>query len=121
MYITVPLLSIRAFRSKSWRFRYEREVYDELRQPPYLARDVAQVLVSRGYVLARVTTAHPLAQEARAEVTQFIKDATGGREIELETAVDPGMIGGIKIETPGQALDASIRTKLDRYIEGATH
>ncbi|MDB5179358.1 MAG: atpH [Patescibacteria group bacterium] len=90
------------------------------RQARYLARDVAQVLSARGYVHARVTTARPLAGEARREVERFIKEATGGRELELETAVDPGMIGGITIETPGQALDASVRTKLAHYIEGAT-
>jgi F-type H+-transporting ATPase subunit delta len=89
------------------------------RQARYLARDVAQVLTTRGYVWAQVTTARPLSTEARREVEGFIKKATGARELELETALDPDMIGGIKIETPGQALDASIQTKLARYVEGA--
>jgi F0F1-type ATP synthase delta subunit len=89
------------------------------RQARYLARDVAQVLADRGYVLAQVTTAQPLSAEARRDVERFIKDATDGRELELETAVDPGMIGGINIETPGQALDASVRTKLARYVAEA--
>jgi F0F1-type ATP synthase delta subunit len=91
----------------------------EARQAPYLARDVAQILAARGYVLAQVSTAHPMSAEARAEVSTFIKRATGATELELETAVDPGMIGGIRIETPGQALDASVRTKLDRYVANA--
>ncbi len=89
------------------------------RQARYLARDVAQVLASRGYVLAQVTTARPLSSEARREVERFIKEATGARELELESAVDAGLIGGIKLETPGQALDASVRTKLARYVAQA--
>jgi F-type H+-transporting ATPase subunit delta len=91
----------------------------QARQARYLARDVAQVLASRGYVLAHVTTARPLSAEGRREVERFVKEATGARELELETAVDPGLIGGITIETPGQALDASVRTKLARYVAQA--
>jgi F-type H+-transporting ATPase subunit delta len=91
------------------------------REARYLARDIAQVMSSRGYVLVRITTARPLGAEARAEVERFIKEATGARELELEASVDPDMIGGIKIETPGQALDASVRTKLARYVEGASN
>jgi F-type H+-transporting ATPase subunit delta len=87
------------------------------REARYLARDVAQVLAERGYVYARVTTAQRMTAEARANVERFIKDATGARELELEAAVDPAMIGGISIETPGQALDASVRTKLAHYVE----
>jgi F-type H+-transporting ATPase subunit delta len=89
------------------------------RQAPYLARDVEQILVAKGYVVAHVTTAHHLSHEARTKVEHFIKEATGGRHLELETTVDPTLIGGIKIETPGQALDASVRTKLDRYVANA--
>jgi F0F1-type ATP synthase delta subunit len=91
------------------------------RQAPYLVRDVAQVLVARGYVHAIVTTARPLGAVGRDHVEQFIKNATGARELELELAVDPDLIGGVKIETPGQALDASVKTKLARYVEGAIH
>lgn len=93
----------------------------EARQARYLARDIAQVLATRGYVLVNITTARPLSADARAQVERFIKAATGARELELEVAVDPSLIGGINIETPGQALDASVRTKLARYVEGAVH
>ena len=91
------------------------------RQARYLARDVAQVLTARGYVLVRITTARPLSSDARAKVEGFIKEATGARTVELEANVDADLIGGITIETPGQALDASVRTKLARYVEGASN
>ena len=93
----------------------------QARQARYLARDVAAVMAGRGYVLAVVTTAKPLTAEARAHVEHFVKEATGARALELETAVDARLIGGITIETPGQALDASVRTKLARYVEGAAN
>jgi F-type H+-transporting ATPase subunit delta len=91
------------------------------RQAEYLARDVAQVLAERGYVYARVTTARPLGSVGREHVERFIKEATGARDLELDLLVDPDLIGGITIETPGQALDASVKTKLARYVEGAIH
>ncbi len=86
------------------------------RQATYLARDVAQVLATRGYVLVHVTTARPLSAAARAKVEGFIKEATGAHDLELKTAVEPSMIGGIKIETPGQTLDGSVQTKLAQYV-----
>src|SRR5689334_17703423 len=91
----------------------------QARQARYLARDVAQVLAARGYVTATVTTARRLSDAGRAEVERFIKHATGARDLELVTVVDPSLIGGIKIETPGQALDASVQTKLARYVAEA--
>jgi F-type H+-transporting ATPase subunit delta len=91
------------------------------RQARYLVSDVAQVLAARGYVYAKVMTARPLSGAARTEVEQFIKDITGARELELETAVEPEMLGGIRIETPGQELDASVQKKLARYVEGAAN
>lgn len=93
----------------------------QARQARYLARDVAAVMAGRGYVLVRVTTARPLSAEARTQVERFIKEVTGATKLELETAVDASMIGGVNIETPGQALDASVRTKLAQYVEGATN
>jgi len=91
------------------------------RQARYLARDVAQVLAGRGYMLVRITTARPLSTEAHSQVERFIKEATGAKNLELEASVDAGLIGGITIETPGQALDASVKTKLARYVEGASN
>jgi F0F1-type ATP synthase delta subunit len=95
------------------------QAHGQARQAPYLARDIAQVLAARGYVVARVTTARPLGAQARERVQAFVAEATGARTVELETAVEPGMIGGVRLEVPGRALDASVRAKLDRYVADA--
>jgi hypothetical protein len=89
------------------------------RQAGYLARDVAAILASRGHVLAEVTSARPLNDAARKSIEIYIKSATGASELELETSVDASLIGGLKIELPGATLDASVRTKLDKFVEGA--
>ena len=91
----------------------------EAREARYLARDIAQVLATRGYVSTQITTAKPLTNEARHSIESYIKAATGAAQVELEATVDPSLIGGIKIETPGRALDASVRTKLARYVQAS--
>lgn len=90
-------------------------------QSGYLARDVAQALAARGYLTASVTTARPLSAGARERLEAFIREATGADRLELETQVDPKLIGGAIIETPDAQLDASIRTKLAKFVQGVTH
>ncbi len=90
------------------------------RQAGYLARDVAKVLASRGYVSARVTTARPMSDETQGRIEKFIREATGAKELELDTAVDPAIIGGAQIETPDAHLDATVRTKLATFVQGVS-
>lgn len=88
------------------------------RDAGYLARDVAVVLASRGHVLARVTTARPIGAAALSAVEAFITRTTGATEVELVTSLDPALVGGLTIELPEATLDASVRAKLDKFVEG---
>ena len=88
------------------------------REARYLARDAAAALAERGHVLATVITARPMSAAAQAEVADFIKRTTSATELELVTQVDPALIGGIKIELPASTLDASVQTKLEKFVEG---
>jgi F-type H+-transporting ATPase subunit delta len=92
--------------------------HGQARGADYLARDVAQVLAERGYVSVRVVTARTLDEVARQRVEAYVRAQTGAKELELETAVDPSLIGGVIVETPGRILDASVKTKLARFVEG---
>jgi F-type H+-transporting ATPase subunit delta len=95
--------------------------HGQARGAEYLARDVAAVLAERGYVTVRVVTARPLSLGARQRIETYVREQTGAKELELETAVDAGLIGGVIIETPGRILDASVKTKLARFVEGVTN
>ena len=88
------------------------------RQARYLARDVAAHLEAKGYLLVRVTTSRQLDHQARERLEHFIKRETGARELEFDTVISPDVIGGVQIETPLAGLDATIKTKLSRYVEG---
>jgi len=67
----------------------------------------------RGEVTAEVSTAHPLKDDQVDALKQQLR-ARAGREVTLELAVDPGILGGITVKLGSQMIDASIRTKLNR-------
>lgn len=72
-----------------------------------LADDVA------GRVRATVTTAFPLSDELRDQVMQALARATG-KQVVLETTVDPSLLGGMVARVGSTLYDASLRTRLDR-------
>jgi F-type H+-transporting ATPase subunit delta len=78
------------------------------REANLVVRAIEDELASRGSVVATVTTARPL----DAALRQAIESLIGAKTISLRENVDPEVIGGVRIETPGSKLDATIQTKL---------
>jgi len=67
----------------------------------------------RGEISAEVLSAHPLKDDqVDALKAQLRKRA--GRNVTLDMAVDPNILGGIVIKLGSEMIDASIRTKLNR-------
>jgi len=67
----------------------------------------------RGEISAEVLSAHPLKDDqVDALKAQLRKRA--GRDVTLDMAVDPNILGGIVIKLGSEMIDASIRTKLNR-------
>jgi F-type H+-transporting ATPase subunit delta len=67
----------------------------------------------RGETTAEVVTAHPLKDDQVAALKKQLR-ARAGRDVNLETEVDPNILGGIVVKLGSQRIDASIRTKLNR-------
>ncbi|HKC03675.1 MAG TPA: F0F1 ATP synthase subunit delta [Sphingomicrobium sp.] len=67
----------------------------------------------RGEVTAEVRTAHPLNDSQVTALKQQLR-ARASREVTLDLAVDPTILGGITVKLGSQMIDASIRTKLNR-------
>ncbi len=78
------------------------------REAELVVRAVEDTLAERGSVIARVTTAHPLDATLRREIEQLVDAKT----VHLYEIVDPEVIGGVRIETPGAFLDATLKRKL---------
>ncbi|NJM56251.1 MAG: F0F1 ATP synthase subunit delta [Synechococcales cyanobacterium RU_4_20] len=73
-----------------------------------LLRDLNQVS------LAEVTSAVELTEEQRQAVCDRVKSMTGAQSVEIESRVDPDLIGGVIIQVGSQVVDASLRGQLRR-------
>src|SRR3954453_7086677 len=67
----------------------------------------------RGIVVATVTSAAPLTDEETAEVRKRV-ESMADSTVELRTAVDPALLGGLTVQIGDRLLDASIRGRLER-------
>jgi F-type H+-transporting ATPase subunit delta len=65
-------------------------------------------------VLAEITSTVELSEQQRQTVIEKVKAMTGAQQVELETRIDPDLIGGVVIKVGSQVLDASIRGQLRR-------
>lgn len=78
-----------------------------------LLKDIIRELFTiSGQLLVSATTARPLTDALRKELTASLRAATGAKSIVLEEHVDPALVGGFVAKTPDGELDASIRTQL---------
>ncbi|WP_254605037.1 F0F1 ATP synthase subunit delta [Sphingomonas bacterium] len=66
----------------------------------------------RGEVSAEVTSAHPLSEDQVGALKQQLRQRVG-REVAVELAVDPALLGGLVVRIGSQMIDSSIRTRLN--------
>ena len=71
-----------------------------------------------GRIEVGVTTAVELSQEQLDRVKERLGRVLEGREIVLETNVDPELIGGAVFRFGGRMMDGSIRGRLESLREG---
>jgi F-type H+-transporting ATPase subunit delta len=70
----------------------------------------------RGETTADVITARPLNDDQIAQLKQQLR-ARAGRDVNIDSQVDPSILGGIIVKLGSQQIDASIRTKLNRLAQ----
>ena len=66
----------------------------------------------RGEVTAEVVSAHPLSDDQVAALKANLRSSTG-RDIAVDLAVDPSILGGLVVKVGSRMIDGSIRTKLN--------
>ena len=67
----------------------------------------------RGVTRADVTSATALTDAHIAALKKSLRAATGGREVDLNTKVDPSIIGGLIVKLGSRMVDGSLKTKLN--------
>ena len=84
-----------------------------LNQLPQIIRAFRQLAASwRGETSAEVTSAHPLSDDQVTELKQQLR-ARVGRDVSVQLAVDPDLLGGLVVRIGSQRIDSSIRTRLN--------
>ena len=80
--------------------------------PEAVAAFEALHAAARGAVAAVVTTAAPMTAAQSKGVAEALRAALG-KAPEIETRVDPALLGGIRVRVGSKLFDASLRSKLD--------
>ncbi len=71
-----------------------------------------------GRVEVEMTTAVELSEDAMSRLRERLGRVLEGREVLLETRVDPHLLGGAVFRFGGQMMDGSIRGRLESLREG---
>lgn len=79
-----------------------------VREQRLVVRAIEDALAAHGVVVGNVTSARPLDAVQRAEVEKLV----GGQQVHLREIIDPTVIGGVLVETPGAKLDATLQRKI---------
>jgi F-type H+-transporting ATPase subunit delta len=78
-----------------------------------------RLMAHNNIVRAAVTSAMPMSAEAEQQLTARLERLTGKR-VELQSTVDPSIIGGVIARIGGTVYDGSIRTQLDKLRQRLT-
>ena len=78
-----------------------------------MARAYARMLATaRGEMTAEVTSAHAL-DDAQVAALKEALNAAMGRDVQIDTNVDKGLLGGLIVKVGSRMIDSSLRTKLN--------
>lgn len=69
---------------------------------------------SCGRVNARVTSAAPLGDAAREQVSRFVQKQTGAKEVVLQTEENTEIVGGLVIRFEDKIFDTSIQSQIQK-------
>lgn len=80
-----------------------------------IVRDVErQLLVSKGDLYVRATTATPLNSEMKDQIRAMFGSAEGVKKVIIEETIDKTVIGGVRCETAEKRLDLTVHRQLQR-------
>jgi F-type H+-transporting ATPase subunit delta len=77
-----------------------------------IVKDIEFYLAQKGIVRTTIVSAHELTEDAKKALSAFVKQETGASQVSLSSHVDPTVIGGVKISTPGREVDQTIARQL---------
>jgi F-type H+-transporting ATPase subunit delta len=85
-----------------------------VREADTIIRDVEAALADRGIMVADVTSAYELSEDSRRAIERFLQAETAASDVYLRTSIDTHIMGGVRIETPDERLDDTLRTRINQ-------
>jgi F0F1-type ATP synthase delta subunit len=86
-----------------------------------LLRDVQANWAEAGHVEVVARSAYPLSAMVKADIRREVKKVhPAAKQIVINEVIDPGMVGGVRLNLPNRQLDLSIRSKLNRFKQSVT-
>jgi len=68
-----------------------------------------------GVIRVQVATAQEFSSDDRSRLTDRLTEALG-RRVKLEERLDPGLLGGVRLEVDGRVIDGTLRAKLEGLL-----
>ena len=77
-----------------------------------LVRDASRIVADQaGKVVATVITAAPLSESQAAKVARGLGERYG-KDVSINHVVDPGVVGGVRVQVGGDVIDGTVATRL---------
>ena len=83
---------------------------------PILRAFADMAAAHRGEVMAEVTSARALDDDQLATLKRALRERVG-RDVSVNTQVDPSLLGGLVVRLGSQLIDSSIRTRLNTLAQ----
>jgi F-type H+-transporting ATPase subunit delta len=80
----------------------------EAELPEIIVAFIKQYKEKKGIHTVKMTTAVPVSDAVKNEIIEQVRKTSGMQNIEVESVVEPGIIGGFVLQTGDQLIDASI-------------
>lgn len=77
-----------------------------------MIRDIQYYLAEKGHVSGSVVSAFELSNTTKKSLEEFVKSESGAKNVQLDTIIDPSVLGGVRLSLPGKELDTTISRKL---------
>jgi F-type H+-transporting ATPase subunit delta len=76
--------------------------------PEIIVSFIKQYKEKKGIHTVKLTTAVPVSDAVKDQIIEQVRNTSGMQNIEVESVVDPNIIGGFVLQTGDQLIDASI-------------
>lgn len=81
-----------------------------------IIREIMGYRAEQGHIEAVAISAHELSSDDLKDIHDILKqEYPQGKSFVIDTRIDPNVVGGVKIEMPGELLDLTLSNRLNVF------